>query len=250
MDVNDKFIIIMPTYRRSNGKTLTYLKRSLNSIASQKYTNWDLVVVGDKYENEEELLNLLETFRTTLSKDGKAKNEVIYIRNTIVERDFIANKNLLWFCAGAMSINMGLFWARANGYKYYCHLDDDDYWKDNHISEIAKVYSTYPECVFVNTRAHYLDILLPKEEDVVSPNNRKPEAGKMVHSSFSFDIQRVPFYHETAIKDHGIVLQTQATDAILLARIAEFIEENPQYCSVSTPAITCVHDEECESITM
>ena len=63
-------------------------------------------------------------------------------------------------------MNTGLMYARDNGYKYYCHLDDDDYWLSNHLFELNKVYSKYPNCVFANTQSTYKDGFLPIHNEV------------------------------------------------------------------------------------
>lgn len=247
---NIKFAIIIPTYYRQNKKTKAYLMRSIESVVRQSYKHWDLIIVGDQYEHENELLDIISFFRHQLKQQTKQKykNKIHYLRNELVERNYITHKTLLWFCAGAHSVNMGLHFARENLYKYYCHLDDDDYWKQNHLFEIAQIYNTYPNCVFVNTKAKYLDMYLPSENIEIYENNKKPEAGKMVHCSFSFDLQRVPFFYDSAIRECGIHIQLDASDALMLKKIHRFLDENPQYCSIYVPVLTCFHDEECQSI--
>ena len=59
--MNIKFVIIMATFNRKNGKTPGYLTRSLDCILAQSYTNWDLIIVGDKYEPENELIDIINT---------------------------------------------------------------------------------------------------------------------------------------------------------------------------------------------
>ena len=61
---NIRFIIIMATYNRKNGKTPEYLNKSLDSIINQDYKNWDLIVVGDKYEPFNELENMINNSLT------------------------------------------------------------------------------------------------------------------------------------------------------------------------------------------
>ena len=127
---NNKIIIIMATYNRPNGKTPLYLRRSIDSIINQTNQNWDLIIVGDKYEPYNDLLSIIDEYK------NKTNNKIICLNNLNVERDYIKNKQNLWHCAGANSMNTGLKYAREHNYKYYAHLDDDDYWKNNHISLI------------------------------------------------------------------------------------------------------------------
>jgi hypothetical protein len=215
--------------------------------------HWDLIIVGDKYEHEDELLDIIAFFKHQIQNTAESEtytNEIIYLKNDIVERDYIHNKPLLWYCAGGISVNMALSFARNKKYKYYCHLDDDDYWSENHLMEIANIYNKYPKCIFVNTRSKYLDIMLPSEEIDVFENNKRPEAGKMVHSSFSFNLQVLPFFYDTAIRECGVHVQMDATDALMLKKIYRFLSENPQYSSIYVPVLTCYHDEECASINL
>ena len=238
--VDDKYCIVMATYCRKNGKTPMYLKKSIESIINQSYNNWDLIIVGDKYEPENELLEIIANFKSNLTD-----NKIIYINNNKVEREYIKERWNLWGCAGANSINTGLKYARDNGYKYYCHLDDDDYWLSNHLFELDKVYSKYPNCVFANTQSTYKDGFLPIHNEVneIYPNNRMPLSTKTIHSSFSFRMDIIPFYYFTQFESIGIFV---ASDANMLDNIYRFIRENPQYCSIYIPVLTCHHDFEAE----
>jgi cephalosporin hydroxylase len=238
----NKYCIVMATYCRKNGKTPMYLKKSIESIINQLYTNWDLIIVGDKYEPENELLEIISDF-----KDKLVDNKIIYIKNNKVEREYIQDRWNLWCCAGANSTNIGVKYGRDNGYKYYCHLDDDDFWLSNHLSELDKVYSKYPNCIFANTQSTYKDKFLPMHNEVneIYPNNRMPLSSRTIHSSFSFRMDIIPFYYFTHFEPIGISL---ASDANMLDNIYGFIRENPQYCSIYIPVLTCHHDFEAEQL--
>ncbi len=235
-----KFCIIMATYCRKNGKTPFYLKKSIQSVINQVHKNWDIIIVGDKYEPEEEIINIISDFRSKL-----INNKIIYLKNNVVERDFIKDRWNLWCCAGANSMNLGLKYARDNGYKYYCHLDDDDYWLQNHLSELDKVYSKYENCVFANTQSTYKNGVLPLNNEVneIYPNNRMPLGKQTIHSSFSFRIDIIPFNYFTQFEPVGIFL---ASDANMLDNIHNFIKNNSNYCSIYVPVLTCHHDFEAE----
>ena len=238
-DDNIKFVIIMATYDRKNRKTQFYLERSISSILKQGYKNWDLVIVGDKYENEGELLNIIDSFKKITT------NNIMYINNQIVERDHVRNKNRLWNCAGANSMNIGLEYARNKGYKYYCHLDDDDYWSENHLTCIYKIYKDFTTCVFAYTKSTYRNSFLPRENMQLYKNNRLPLSEATIHSSFSFRIDIIPFNYMTSIT-HGT---DYPSDAQMLDDIKSFIiNSKEKFCSVYNCTLTCYHEVEGESI--
>ena len=232
-----KFIIIMATFHRKNNKTFSYLTRSLNSIINQTYNNWDLIIVGDKYEPENELISIIDKFKLLTN------NKIIYINNQEVERETVnnPNKRVLWNCAGANSINKGLRYARNNGYKYYCHLDDDDYWTNKHLYSLYEAYSKFQNCVFAFTKSTHITGFLPVEDMEIYQNNKLPEPCQMIHSSFSFRLDVVPFEYYTSFDENS---KSEPSDSIMLSRIHRFILENRQYCSIYMPFLTCYHDEE------
>jgi len=236
------FVVIMATYHRPNGNTVKYLRKSIQSVVNQRHTRWTLLVVGDKYEPEAELLEVLEEFARTVP------NSVIYLKNENVERESIVDRDKLWCCAGANSFNLGLDYAKERGHRYYAHLDDDDYWSPEHLQVMATVYSQYDNCVFVNTRSTYQRSFLPKESLGISPNNFIPGGGKCVHSSISFRLDVIDFTYNTVLnRDPDFRECNDPSDAIMLNRIGEFIKGNPRYCSVYVPHLTCFHPVEGES---
>jgi hypothetical protein len=240
----NKYIIVMATYNRPNGKTSKYLNISLNSIYDQFCTDWDLIIVGDKYEPYEELEEIVNNFTVKLKENNKSNN-ITLINNQEVERDHIKNKFILWNCAGARSINKGIELARSQGYKYYLHLDDDDSWYPNHIKNINIVYEKYTNCIFVNTLSTYQHKLLPSVKVDIYPNNLLPTPCGMIHSSFSFRLDIIPFYYFTSFIENEI---TYPSDATMLQNIRDFIIKNKEYCSVYIPILSCRHDIEGESL--
>jgi glycosyltransferase involved in cell wall biosynthesis len=241
-----KFIIIIATFNRKNGKTPEYLKKSIDSVLSQLYTNWDLIIVGDKYEKENELLEIIDSYKTKLLNTNLSNN-IIYINNQTVERDKIKNKKELWKFAGANSMNKGLKYARKHNYKYYCHLDDDDYWKNNHLQSLYNIYNKYSNCVFANTQSTYINSYLPKTTNInIFENNLLPTSEKTIHSSISFRIDIIPFKYINIFEKNINLKSKKPADADMLDYIKDFIIKHKQYCSIYNPVLTCYHDIEGE----
>jgi len=233
------FGIVMAKYYRKNNKTKNYLNRSINSIINQTFSDWQLIIVGDKYEPEEELLEIINEFKQ------KTSNKIIYLKNLVVERDFIKDNNKLWNVAGATSINIGLNYLRDNNIKYYCHLDDDDYWNEKHLSALNEIYSKYENCVFSNTQSKYINTVLPKTNNfVIKENNLLPQERIMVHSSYSFRCDIIKFNYYTIFTEDSYFYPS---DAIMLNNIQKFILENKQYCAIYNPVLTCYHEIEGEA---
>ena len=50
-----KFGIVISTYYRKDNTTKFYLTRALNSIFNRTYQNFKIYLIGDRYENEKEI---------------------------------------------------------------------------------------------------------------------------------------------------------------------------------------------------
>jgi acetyltransferase-like isoleucine patch superfamily enzyme len=241
--LQNKHVIIIPTYYRQNGKTFIYLQKSLNSIFEQTFTLWDLIIVGDKYERINELNEIIDNLKEKLINQHK-NNKIILLHNDNVERDYLTDKNKLWCCAGANSLNLGLKYARENGYIYYYHLDDDDYWYPNHMEEISKIYSKYDKCIFINTKSSYGETFLPSNNIDIFENNLLPTPCGMIHSSFSFRLDIINYSYRSLSNDDI----AYPSDAFMLQNIRNFLINNKNYCSIYISILTCRHDSEGESI--
>lgn len=57
------FLIFIDTFYKNNNKKSKYLYRCLNSILKQKYNNWTIIIVGDKYALENELLYIIDNLK-------------------------------------------------------------------------------------------------------------------------------------------------------------------------------------------
>jgi len=152
-----KFGIIMATHDMTGGRanktrakhmtTPGVLTESLNSIKAQKFKNWKIYLTADKYDNDEEIKEVI--------KDIIPDSQIQYKnRSTPGERD-----NKKWstkqirFTAGCGAVNDSLNMAKKDGCDYIVRIDHDDKWAPNHLELIAKAYSQFPDLGFVFTRS-------------------------------------------------------------------------------------------------
>ena len=59
-----KLGIVIATYQRKDGTTPFFLQKALDSIFSQTYQNFKIFLIGDKYEDNEEFVNIIS--KTTI----------------------------------------------------------------------------------------------------------------------------------------------------------------------------------------
>jgi len=228
-----RFAIVIATYHRPNGKTLGYIKRAIESVNKQTYKEWDLILVGDKYEPIEELYEIGKMVNTT---NG---NKVFILENKITERDYIFNGHLRWFIAGATSMNLGLNEARKMGYTHYCHLDDDDEWGAEHLANFNDVFTNYPKCIFAYSKSTYINHCpLPREHVAsIHDNNLMVRGGNVIHSAVCFRIDVLKCDYYTTFDPSKIY---GPSDFIMWNGISDFIHGNiDKYSCIHIPKITC-----------
>jgi glycosyltransferase involved in cell wall biosynthesis len=53
-----KIGIVITTYQKSDGSTPTLLQRAIDSIKKQTHQDYTLIVIGDKYDDNDEFKNI------------------------------------------------------------------------------------------------------------------------------------------------------------------------------------------------
>lgn len=158
IDKKIKFGIIMATHNieagRANKTRANYmttpkvLNDALNSVKGQKYDNWKIYIVADKYEGDDQ--EIKDVMKTLIPDDKIQYNN----RTTPGERN-----NKTWstkqirFTAGCGALNDSLEMAKKDGCDYIVRLDHDDKWSPNHLELLAKAYTQFPNLGFVFTRS-------------------------------------------------------------------------------------------------
>lgn len=179
----DKLVsIILPTY--NGGK---YIKKAIESIESQTFTNWELLVVDDGSIDDTE--DMVISFS---QKDRR----IIYLKN---ENNLGIQKTL----------NKGIKEAKG---EYIARIDDDDIWCDkDKLKKQVEFMNTNPKCCLVGTGVIVIDeeggelmrYLLPETDQEI--RNSILSKNCFVHSSVLFKkdiVSRVGGYDESINSRH------------------------------------------------
>lgn len=172
-----KFAIVTTTYWKPDGSTHDQLVRTINGVLDQKYENWKLFLIGDRYDDEDEFNRIADL----------VPEEKIFKLNRVnetIERDLYPNPSKrLWCSGGGTSRRFGIEQALKQGFEYICPLDHDDYWSADHLLTFATAIKTHPEIFFLISGAKY------RTKTHLPPVNTSiglgyyPQPYKIVHSS-------------------------------------------------------------------
>jgi glycosyltransferase involved in cell wall biosynthesis len=228
------FGIVIPTYKRADGKTPFYLKRLLNSIFNQFCKEFKIFLIGDNYENTKDLFSLVSDF----------PKEKICIKNlpVAIEREKYKDHHLrLWCSGGVNATNVGIETAIKEGFSHICCPDHDDYWTSHHLSTIEKVLSVTAS-PWVCTKSIYSNhgVLPNLIIDQMGIVEFAPQSGMLIKSSVCMDFTRISFRFRDVFSETGC---EKPADADMWDRCAEFLVQN-KLKSYAIDIISCIHDEE------
>ena len=136
-----KFSVIIPLYNKA-----PYIRKALESIFAQTYTDYELIVVDD--ESTDESASIVETmlcevmrlqgYKATRQEDGKAEDA---LPNRLIAQ--LPYRLLKQQNAGVSAArNNGV--AASNG-EYVAFLDADDWWEPTFLEKMAQLIEDYPE---------------------------------------------------------------------------------------------------------
>ena len=230
-----QFSIVINTYQRDDNLSPHYLQRALNSVLNQTYQNFKIFLIGDKYENNDEFISIL----------NKINSEKIYYENLTYakERDKYksTNKELLWKYGGCNANNYGIQKSLGDGFEYICHLDHDDEWYPNHL-ELLNDAINRTGALWLCTKSEYINNLVyptnSSELDLI-PYRPKPE--NLIHSSTCINFKEIPLRYRDVYEETG--KSGYPADADLWERISKFMEEKNIHGFIINK-ITCKHKTE------
>jgi len=126
-----KFGVIIATYKRPDGRTPFFLNRALKSVSRQLHSDYLVLLIGDAYEDEEELIRL----------SSAVPSEKMYLENLpiAVERErYPEGGSALWASGGLNAMNRAVEIGLEKGITHFCHLDHDDHWAPDHLINFKK----------------------------------------------------------------------------------------------------------------
>lgn len=221
------FGIAVCTYYRDD-RTYDLLNRALESVAAQTHKDWTVYLIGDRFEQDDE--------------HGWDDVKIIATRNLGVnvkrinlpfaaERDAGVTGRALWHSGGCFAHNFALRWMRCDGVDVHANLDHDDYWKPNHLGLLAEAHKD-PEVAFAySCGVHLSRGRLPQFPEA----NPSPQAGRVIHSSVSWRLDKIPFDYEAR--------EDEPTDAMMWERITRHMKT----CGMKwkcIPHVTVIHELE------
>ncbi len=229
--------ITMATYRRADGSTPKFLKRALESIVNQTFQNYKLFLIGDRYDDPEELIEI--------SKIIPADKLVLVNLNFALERDVYTapdEKIILWNTGGTNAVNYAINKAVAEGIYDLCHLDHDDYWMPNHLEEINKaIHAFAKKPAFLFTLSRFINNpVFPQLPPDGTIESRMPAYAQLIHSSVYIDYKQLDLRYRNVWAEQRMLFPS---DGDMWNRCRERMLSN-NLTSYVIKKVTCVHDLE------
>jgi glycosyltransferase involved in cell wall biosynthesis len=223
-----KFGIVIATYQRADGKTPFFLSRALRSINRQSHRDFQVFLIGDKYEDDSEFRSL-----SSIVPDIYAENLEI-----AAERErYPEGGHALWATGGLNAMNRAVEVGLGMGIRYFCHLDHDDYWAPDHLANFNSSLSKEekPFLVSYSTSPVFNSVLPNWKEDEILPIPRG-----MTHSSTCVDFS---FFSERYRDSYLETGEIYPADADLWRRLSETMTRL-DIKGKMIKKLTCFHDDE------
>ena len=232
-----KLGVCIPTYRRVDGKSPKFLKRALRSIKKQYHQDFKVFLIGDHYEDGDEFTRIA----TRVLDAGK-----IYYENLpfAVERSkYSDDRRKLWCCGGVNATNYGIKKSIEDGLNWVCHLDHDDYWKNDHLEKINSAIEEheFPDVIFTSSSYGGKKNILPLESGNSGGITFKlPSSSNVIHSSTAVNFSKINLRYRDVYEEEGY---TYPADADLWDRLSK-LQETQAIRSCFVDSLTCIQPQE------
>jgi len=167
---NIRFGVIVATYQREDKTTLEKLTEAIESIRAQTYGNYKIYLMGDDYENEEELKPLIESFDSS---------KLLFENLGLPGERLRFQGHDRWHSGSNTVANMAINKAIRDGLTHMVRLDHDDVWTENHLKYLAKAITRYPKAKMFSTTS------LIKRYKTGSDNYARPQFRSVPHIGYN-----------------------------------------------------------------
>jgi virginiamycin A acetyltransferase len=229
-----KLGILITTYQKLDSSTPEILKRAIDSIKNQTYQDYTLIIIGDKYEDNNE-------FETICSNAGLGDKLIFKNLPYAKEREkYPLGSKELWSSGGVNARNYGVDLGLELGLEYICHLDHDDYYHPQHLEIINYAIEATQDASVIHTCSTYFNSYLPAVEltDEIQLTEIKP--GGLIHSSACINHKLIPLKYRDMFEETG---KEHAADADMWTRIGEYTKQN-NLKTYRITSLTCFHPTE------
>lgn len=233
-----KLGIIITTYQKLDGSTPDVLMRAINSIKNQTYQDYTLIVIGDKYDDNNE-------FETICHNAGLGNKLIFKNLPYAKEREkYTFGTKELWSSAGVNARNYGIELGLELGLEYICHLDHDDYWHPQHLEIINYTIESTQDASVIHTCSTYFNSYLPTVELTNEIQHAEITPGGLIHSSVCINHKHIPLKYRDVFEETG---KEYAADADMWDRIACYTKQN-DLKSYRITSLTCFHPTEGDTL--
>ena len=201
-----KFGIVTPTYRKPDGNTPGLLKRCIDSVVNQTNQDYFHLIIGDRYEDESEILSLIP------------KTARFYNLLGPTERDFYSGFESRC-CSGIKATIYGLKKLIDMGFEYLIMLDHDEWWAPNHLQLLSENGPFAWACTkSIYTRGTVIPNIETDEKVIPFP----PTPRGVVKSSVCWNYKEIPVLARNVFDSTG---EFEPGDVDMWKRMAIIVKE-------------------------
>ena len=211
-DVDPTMCVTTATFER-DASSSTDLERMWKMLVSQSYKKWILYLTGDCYQNSTEW--------SSLSFFNNSQARLHNLARPGERLEFVGQE--LWRVAGRKAIHNALDRAVIDGCEWVVHLDDDDHWDVDHLTNIHTGIKT--GATFVFTQAQFGMNYLPEKAMWATNLSHTvlPQPCQVVHSSVAYNVEKLHIRYDVS---------DLPCDAFLWARITFSSNFFPAYIPI------------------
>lgn len=233
---NVPIAVNIATYRK-NEKSILSLEKTLDSVFAQDYQNFKVFLLGDDYSHVAEIEKLIK----------KYSSEKLFFKNLLFsrERKYHSDKTTIWKYGGTNCFNIAIDLAQEEGYDYICHLDHDDIWTTDHLTEIVKAIEITGSDFICTKAKHINGTFLP----LIFNYNEKytkflPIYNGIIHSSVCMNFNKIPLrYNDLWLNTNINNDKILSGDSDMWERCRKFILKN-SLRSFCVNKVTVYHNTE------